>query len=104
MSRNGLTEENIDKLFEHAEVNERDQDMVRNLQLLGANVVIQGGRRKSYQVPRKDRLDEHTYQMSRWTPILKDILEDCIDDKLHHTHFPFLGGRAHNVVYHAPIR
>lgn len=42
--------------------------------------------------------------MSRWTPVLKDIVEDCIDDKLDNRHFPFLAGRAQNVAYHAPIR
>lgn len=64
----------------------------------------QGHRKKPYQVPRKNRVTEQTYQMSRWTPVLKDIVEDCIDDKLDSRHFPFLAGRAQNSTYHAPTR
>ena len=33
--------------------------------------------------------------MSRWTPVLKDVIEDCIDEKLDNNHFPFLGGQRH---------
>lgn len=42
--------------------------------------------------------------MSRWTPVVKDIVEDCIDDKLDTRHFPFLAGRAQSSNYanHAP--
>lgn len=64
----------------------------------------QGNRKKPYQIPRKNRVTDQTYQMSRWTPVLKDILEDCIDDKLDSRHFPFLAGRAQNPTYHAPTR
>ncbi|EAT41032.1 AAEL007300-PA [Aedes aegypti] len=39
--------------------------------------------------------------MSRWTPVIKDIMEDSIDNKLDERHFPFLGGRK-TAGFHAP--
>lgn len=39
MIKNGISDENLNKLFTHAQINLRDQDMVRNLAYLGANVV-----------------------------------------------------------------
>ncbi|XP_031623323.1 protein ROP-like [Contarinia nasturtii] len=103
MIKNGISDESLNKLFTHAQINLRDQDMVRNLSYLGINVVTDGNRKKPYQIPRKNRVTEQTYQMSRWTPVLKDIIEDSIDDKLDQRHFPFLAGRAQSSTYHAPI-
>lgn len=37
--KNGISEENLNKLFTHAQINLRDQYMVRNLSFLGINVV-----------------------------------------------------------------
>lgn len=39
MIKNGISDENLNKLFTHAQINLRDQDMVRNLSYLGINVV-----------------------------------------------------------------
>lgn len=39
MVKNGITEENLRKLFTHAQIGEKEQDMVRNLSFLGMNTV-----------------------------------------------------------------
>lgn len=39
MIKNGISEENLTKLFTHAQIEPREQDMIRNLSYLGINVV-----------------------------------------------------------------
>ncbi|XP_017778445.1 PREDICTED: protein ROP isoform X1 [Nicrophorus vespilloides] len=101
MTKNGITDENLSKLATHAQI--KDKQTIANLKYLGVNVVTDGGtRKKPYSVPRKERITEQTYQMSRWTPVIKDIMEDCLEDKLDARHFPYLAGRAQTTGYHAP--
>jgi syntaxin-binding protein 1 len=43
--------------------------------------------------------------MSRWTPLLKDLVEDAIEEKLDNAHFPFLGGQRQGSQFkQAPAR
>lgn len=93
LSKNGISEENLTKLIQHAQIPANERSIIINLALLGLNVIVDGNRKKIHQITRKERITEQTYQMSRWTPILKDIAEDAIEDKLDQRHFPFLAGR-----------
>ncbi|KYN45432.1 Protein ROP, partial [Trachymyrmex septentrionalis] len=102
ISKNGITDENLNRLVHHAQVSIDDKQTIVNMANLGINVVVDSNRKKLYTVPRKERITEQTYQMSRWTPVIKDVMEDSIEDKLDSKHFPFLAGRAASSGYHAP--
>ncbi|KAG6465152.1 hypothetical protein O3G_MSEX014967, partial [Manduca sexta] len=104
MAKNGISEENLNKLVTHAQLEPSDKQTLLNLANLGLNVVVDGNRKKQHVVPRKERTTEQTYQVSRWTPVIKDIMEDAIDDKLDQRHFPFLAERAQTSGYQAPTR
>merc|ERR1711963_161851 len=74
-SKNGITEENLTKLIQHAQIPNEDRDMITNLALVGCSVVVDGNRKKIWQIKRKKRINDQTYQMSRWTPVLKDTVQ-----------------------------
>uniref|UniRef100_A0A673B2E7 Syntaxin binding protein 2 n=1 Tax=Sphaeramia orbicularis TaxID=375764 RepID=A0A673B2E7_9TELE len=80
--KKGIGEENLAKLIQHANIQE-DSKIITNLQNLGCNIIA--GRRER---------TESTYQLSRWTPTIKDIMENAIDDKLDRKQWPFIADPA----------
>ncbi|XP_032990164.1 syntaxin-binding protein 2 isoform X2 [Rhinolophus ferrumequinum] len=90
--RNGVSEENLAKLIQHANV-QAHSSLIRNLEQLGATVTNPGGPGTSRRLERRERL-EPTYQLSRWTPIIKDVMEDAVEDRLDRKQWPFVSDPA----------
>ncbi|XP_028384385.1 syntaxin-binding protein 2 isoform X1 [Phyllostomus discolor] len=90
--RNGVSEENLAKLIQHANV-QAHSSLIRNLEQLGATVISPGGPGTSSRLERRERL-EPTYQLSRWTPVIKDVMEDAVEDRLDRKMWPFVSDPA----------
>ncbi|MBN3296633.1 STXB3 protein, partial [Amia calva] len=78
-SLNGTTEENLTKLIQHVKI-ENESEVILNWKDLGVSIISQSSlQRKS---TRRDRSNEETYNLSRWTPLIKDVMEDAVENKL----------------------
>ncbi|PAA76798.1 hypothetical protein BOX15_Mlig030551g1, partial [Macrostomum lignano] len=103
--KTGVSEENLAKLLQHGQIPEQEKPILLNAANLGVPVIqdgkggvgglMDGGRRKAAQpyLPshRRERENATQYQLSRWTPFIKDVMEDAIEDRLDQKMFPFLG-------------
>ncbi|KAM4640853.1 syntaxin-binding protein 3 [Discoglossus pictus] len=82
---NGTTQENLERLIQHAKI-ESDGDVLRNWKYIGVPIVPKSTQRKP---ARRDRAKEETFQLSRWTPLIKDVIEDNIENKLDRREWPY---------------
>lgn len=90
--RNGVSEENLAKLIQHANV-QSYSNLIRNLEQLGGTVTNSAGSGTSSRLERRERL-EPTYQLSRWSPVIKDVMEDVVEDRLDRKLWPFVSDPA----------
>ncbi|XP_067997050.1 syntaxin-binding protein 3 isoform X1 [Melanerpes formicivorus] len=86
-STNGTTQENLDKLIQNVQI-ESDSDMIKNWKYLGIPIITSSGAQQ-YKHPRRDRSSEEIFQLSRWTPVIKDVMEDAIENKLDSKQWPY---------------
>uniref|UniRef100_A0A672I4A1 Syntaxin binding protein 2 n=1 Tax=Salarias fasciatus TaxID=181472 RepID=A0A672I4A1_SALFA len=90
--KKGIGEENLAKLIQHANI-QSNSNIITNLQNLGCNI-IEGGRNAGKAQPERKQRTESTYQLSRWTPVIKDVMENVIEDKLDRKQWPFISDPA----------
>ncbi|XP_054891188.1 syntaxin-binding protein 2 isoform X2 [Poeciliopsis prolifica] len=91
--KKGIGQEILTKLIQHANITPEDSKVIYNIQNLGCNIIT-GGRNAGNMLPERKERKESTYQLSRWAPTIKDIMENAIEDKLDKKQWPFISNPA----------
>ncbi|XP_032380885.1 syntaxin-binding protein 3 [Etheostoma spectabile] len=85
-SLNGTTDENLSKLIQHVKI-EDEREFILNWKELGVPIITSPSF-FSRKPTRRDRSQDQTYNLSRWTPVIKDVMEDAVENKLDTTEWP----------------
>ncbi|XP_034558235.1 syntaxin-binding protein 3 [Notolabrus celidotus] len=85
-SLSGTTDENLSKLIQHVKI-EHEQEFILNWKELGVPIITTPSF-FSRKPTRRDRSNEEKYNLSRWTPVIKDVMEDAVENKLDTKEWP----------------
>uniref|UniRef100_A0A4W6FA99 Syntaxin binding protein 3 n=1 Tax=Lates calcarifer TaxID=8187 RepID=A0A4W6FA99_LATCA len=86
-SLNGTTDENLSKLIQYVKI-EEEREFILNWKELGVPIITAPSSIFSRKQSRRDRSQEQTYNLSRWTPVIKDVMEDAVENKLDTREWP----------------
>lgn len=86
--KQGISEESMNKLMEHAKISSVGRNTIKNVSNLDVTVIQDSGKKKPLPT-RKERTEE-SYQLSRYVPYVKDIMEEAVEGKLDGKLFPYL--------------
>lgn len=89
IAKDGISEENLLKLCQHAQIPSQEQSVIRNMANIGVPIKEGANSKKKSKPDRKERPPE-TYQLSRYVPFVKDLLEDSLQEKLNEKMFNYL--------------
>ncbi|KAF9071586.1 Sec1-like protein [Rhodocollybia butyracea] len=88
--REGVPDEDRRRLYQHARLSLAEQDAVNALTHFGVRI-SRGPSDKDMKKKLKQKpADDSEYDLSRYKPLIKTILEDCVNDKLDAAMFPYV--------------
>ena len=77
----------MQKLMEHACISPQGRTTIKNISNLDAQFIQEAGKKKTALLPQRKERTEETYQLSRYVPYVKDIMEDVIEVNLINKYF-----------------
>ncbi|KAF7970947.1 hypothetical protein HWV62_22523 [Athelia sp. TMB] len=86
--RDGVPEEDRRRLYQHARLSNAEQDAVNAILHLGVRLSRGPSDRDSKKIKQKPKDDE--YELSRFKPLLRTILQDHVANKLDPSLFPYV--------------
>ncbi|KAG8733511.1 vacuolar sorting protein VPS33/slp1 [Ceratobasidium sp. 423] len=90
MYRDGVSEEDKRRLYQHARLSNMDQDAVNALTYLGTRVVRGPSDRDVKRKLKQKASMNYEYDQSRYQPVLQTVLEDHFAGKLDQSVFPYV--------------
>lgn len=87
-ARGGIKDSDLQLMEKHASIPEDKRRIARNLKWLGLEAIGSGGDKARQRMKRKD--DSEVYKSARWVPILKDIMEEAVNNTLSEKEFQFI--------------
>lgn len=85
----GINEESMNKLMEHAKISNVGRNTIKNVSNLDVTIIQDSGKKKPLPT-RKERSSEETYNLSRYVPYIKDVMENAAEGSLDTKLFPYL--------------
>ncbi|GHJ83907.1 hypothetical protein NliqN6_0309 [Naganishia liquefaciens] len=91
LHRDGVPDEDRKRLFQHARLSLGEQDAVNNLTHLGSKVVkVANDRNTRTRLKQKYGASDDDYELSRYKPIVRQIIEEQASGRLNQNDFPYL--------------
>ncbi|KAF8892136.1 Sec1-like snare protein [Infundibulicybe gibba] len=88
--RDGVPDEDRRRLYQHARLNLAEQDAVNALAHLGVRISRGPADRDTKKKIRQKPNNDEEYELSRFKPLLKTVLEDQVANKLDNSLFPYV--------------
>lgn len=104
----GVNDEDRKRLFQHARLSLHEMDAVNNLVHLGAQVVRDPSQSSAWdgwfrKGKRKQQPGENEYELSRYQPLVKLMVEDHFAGKLDQSTYPYVRDAPPEIANNGPV-